>query len=157
MKNQSLLVLSLLMLFASIQVQAQEPTVPLNEPNYNKPRLFNALPERLVIGSEKLQQLIATPSGESAKISYDNGQPSEIDGEVISQVSKYNQTLQSVVIRFDGFDGARLTLSKITLPDGTTKYTGRIISLQHGDLYQLNQEDAGWVLVKKNFYDLINE
>jgi hypothetical protein len=43
------------------------------------------------------------------------------------------------------------------MPDGTTKYTGRIISIRHGDLYQLIQEDAGWVLVKKNFYDLINE
>jgi hypothetical protein len=76
---------------------------------------------------------------------------------VISAVSKYNNTIQSVVIRCADFDGARLTLSKVNMPDGTTKYTGRIISIRHGDLYQLIQEDAGWVLVKKNFYDLINE
>jgi len=156
-KNQSLFVVSLLMLFAALGANAQAPTPPLNEPNYNKPRLFDNLPERIVIGSEKLQQLIATPFGEATKIAFDNGQSSEIDGTVISNVSKYNQTVQSVVIRCTRFDGARLTISKITLPDGTIQYSGRIISFQHGDLYQLHQADSGWVLVKRNFYDLVNE
>lgn len=102
-------------------------------------------------------QLVSTPSGQATKIAFGEGQPGELNGEVISQVSKYGQAIQSVVIRCAGFDGARLTLSKITLPDGSIKYTGRIISLQHGDLYQLVEDASGWVLVKRNFYDLINE
>lgn len=137
-------------------MNAQDANVPLNEPNYNKPRMFNTMPARIEITPEKMQQLIATPNGQNANIPF-NTQGGAIDGDVISAVSKYNNAIQSVVIRCAAFDGARLTLSKVTLPDGSTKFTGRIISLSHGDLYQLVQEDAGWVLVKKNFYDLINK
>jgi hypothetical protein len=156
MKTNQILVLSLLLLTTAFNANAQDPTIPLNEPNYNKPRIFNTMPDRIEITPEKLNELIATPNGQAANIPF-NAQAGEIDGDVISAVSKYNNTIQSVVIRCADFDGARLTLSKVNMPDGTTKYTGRIISIRHGDLYQLIQEDAGWVLVKKNFYDLINE
>ena len=156
MKTNQILVLGLLLLATAFNANAQDPTIPLNEPNYNKPRIFNTMPDRIEITPEKLNQLIATPNGQAANIAF-NAQAGEIDGDVISAVSKYNNTIQSVVIRCADFDGARLTLSKVNMPDGTTKYTGRIISIRHGDLYQLIQEDAGWVLVKKNFYDLINE
>lgn len=156
MKTNQILVLGLLLLATAFNLNAQDANVPLNEPNYNKPRMFNTMPTRIEITPEKIQQLIATPNGQNANIPF-NTQGGAIDGDVISAVSKYNNAIQSVVIRCADFDGARLTLSKVTLPDGSTKFTGRIISLRHGDLYQLVQEDAGWVLVKKNFYDLINE
>lgn len=156
MKTNQILILGLLLLATAFQLNAQDPNIPLNEPNYNKPRAFNALPTRIEITPEKLQQLIATPNGQAANLPF-NTQGGAIDGDVVSAVSKYNNTIQSVVIRCQDFEGARLTLSKITLPDGSTKYTGRIMSLRHGDLYQLVEEDGGMVLVKKNFYDLINE
>jgi hypothetical protein len=38
-----------------------------------------------------------------------------------------------VVIRSEVFNGARLTVSKITNPDGSIRYSGRIISFKHGD------------------------
>ena len=155
MKTNQILVLGLLLLAAAFQVNAQDNNIPLNEPNYNKPRMFNTMPTRIEITPEKLNQLIATPNGQTAAIPF-NGQE-EIHGDVISAVTKYNNAIQSVVIRCADFDGARLSISKVNMPDGTTNFTGRIISLRHGDLYQLIQEDAGWVLVKKNFYDLINE
>ena len=156
MKTNQILVLGLLLLATAFNANAQDPTIPLNEPNYNKPRIFNTMPDRIEITPEKLEQLIATPNGQTANIPV-NGQAGEVAGDVISAVTKYNNAIKSVVIRCTEFDGARLTLSKVNMPDGTTKFTGRIISIRHGDLYQLVQEDAGWVLVKKNFYDLINE
>jgi RecB family endonuclease NucS len=42
--------------------------------------------------------------------------------------------------------------------DGTVKYNGRLMTdFQHGDLFVLQQKDGGFALVKKNFYDVINE
>jgi hypothetical protein len=157
MKNNQILVLGLLFLATTFNLNAQDGNIPLNEPNYNKPRLFNLLPARIEMSTAKLQELIGTPNGQTAQIPVAADQATEIAGEVIGAVSKYNNTIQSVVIRCSDFDGARLTLSKVNMPDGTTKFTGRIISIRHGDLYQLEQENGTWALVKKNFYDLVNE
>ena len=157
MKTNQILVLGLLLLATTFNLNAQDANVPLNEPNYNKPRLFNLLPARIEMSAAKLQELIGTPNGQPAQIPVTSDQYSQITGEVISAVSKYNNDIQSVVIRCSDFDGARLTLSKVNMPDGTSKFTGRIISLRHGDLYQLEQANGSWALVKKNFYDLVNE
>jgi len=157
MKTNQILVLGLLFLAATFNLNAQDANIPLNEPNYNKPRLFNLLPARIELTAAKLQELVGTPNGQPAQITATNDQSAEINGDVISAVTKYNSAIQSVVIRCSDFDGARLTLSKVNLPDGTTKFTGRIISIRHGDLYQLEQENGTWALVKKNFYDLVNE
>jgi len=157
MKTNQILVLGLLFLAATFNLNAQDANIPLNEPNYNKPRLFNLLPARIEMSAAKLQELIGTPNGQPAQITVASEQNIEINGDVISAVSKYNNAIQSVVIRCSDFDGARLTLSKVNMPDGTTKFTGRIISIRHGDLYQLEQENGAWALVKKNFYDLVNE
>lgn len=157
MKTNQILVLGLLFLAATFNLNAQDANIPLNEPNYNKPRLFNLLPARIEMTAAKLQELVGTPNGQATQIPVAADQSTEIIGEVISAVTKYNSAIQSVVIRCSDFDGARLTLSKVNLPDGTTKFTGRIISIRHGDLYQLEQENGTWALVKKNFYDLVNE
>ena len=157
MKTNQILVLGLLFLATTFNLNAQDGNIPLNEPNYNKPRLFNLLPARIEMSAAKLQELIGTPNGQTAQIPVAADQATEIAGEVISAVSKYNNIIQSVVIRCSDFEGARLTLSKVNMPDGTTKFTGRIVSIRHGDLYQLEQENGTWALVKKNFYDLVNE
>jgi hypothetical protein len=156
MKIRQILVAGLL-LAAAFNVHAQDGNIPLNEPNYNKPLLFNLLPARIDLSAAKLEQLIGTPNGQPTQIPVASEQNPEITGEVIGAVAKYNNAIQSVVIRCIGFDGARLTLSKVNLPDGTAKYTGRILSIRYGDLFQLEQENGNWALVKKNFYALINE
>jgi hypothetical protein len=73
-------------------------------------------------------------------------------------VSKADENnIHSVVIRSRNFNGATLTLSSSAQPNGTVKFTGRIISFQHGDLYELQNQNNQYILIKKNFYDLINE
>lgn len=157
MKNNQILVVGLLILATAFNLNAQDANIPLNEPNYNKPQLFNLLPTRIEMSAAKLEELIGKPNGQATQIAVNSDQSTEIAGEVISAVSKYNNTIQSVVIRCSDFEGARLTLSKVNMPDGSTKFTGRIISMRHGDLYRLEQENGTWALVKKNFYDVVNE
>ena len=79
------------------------------------------------------------------------------EGKVISAVSKYDDKVQTVVIRSTNYNGATLSISKVTGDDGTIKYNGLLMSFQAGDLYVLKQKDDGFVLLKKSFYDVVNE
>jgi hypothetical protein len=78
-------------------------------------------------------------------------------GVVSSLASKFDNMLNSVVIRSTNFPGAALSFSRITKEDGTFSYVGRIISFQHGDAYEINLENGQYYFVKKGFYDLVNE
>ncbi len=83
--------------------------------------------------------------------------PFKLEGQVVSVVSKYNNSIQSVVINTSNFNGARLTFSRIKKQDGSVIYSGRIVSFEHGDLFQLINKDGEFVLVKRNFNELVNE
>ena len=65
--------------------------------------------------------------------------------------------MNSVVIRSTNYNGATLTISKTMNADETISYSGRIISFQSGDLFELQNKDGHLTLVKRNFYDLVNE
>jgi hypothetical protein len=78
-------------------------------------------------------------------------------GEVVSAVSKYQNSITSVVIRSSNFPNTQFTISRITENDGSIRYTGRIFSMKNADLYELKNNNGNYILVKRNFYDLINE
>jgi hypothetical protein len=86
-----------------------------------------------------------------------DGSTFRFTGKVVSAVSKYQNSIVSIVVRSTNFAGASLTISKITNEDGTITYRGRIISRQHGDLYELKQVNNNYVLIKRKYYDLVNE
>ncbi len=136
---------------------AQEKPVPVNEPDYNKPKLFTGLPDQVQINSDDLNNLFSTPLGRGTSLRFTDDTQLRFEGEVVSSGSKYGNSLQTVVVRSSNFNGANLTLSKVTQSDGSVVYRGRIISLSHGDLYELQQRDGRYVFVKRNFYDLVNE
>ncbi|MBI5372570.1 MAG: hypothetical protein HZA79_11165 [Sphingobacteriales bacterium] len=141
----------------SLVSSSQEQKIPLNEPDYNKPRLFASLPDKIPVNPEQVNEIISSPVGKSSQFRLSGNSSFQFEGEVVSTASKYNNSIQSIVIRSDSFNGARLTLSKITHADGSISYSGRIISFKHGDLYVLENQDGQLVLVKKNYYELVNE
>jgi hypothetical protein len=157
MKNLQLLGICLVMSLACVTASAQH-TVPLNEPNTHKPKLFGNLPDRIPVQIDDLRALLGTEQGKDTnlKLGNTNNSLDRFEGRVISAADKYNN-IRSVVIRSSNFNGATLSLSSSIQSDGTVKFTGRIISFQHGDLYELQNQNDQYVLVKKNFYDLINE
>jgi hypothetical protein len=61
------------------------------------------------------------------------------------------------VINSTNYNGARLTFSKTSNRDGSVSYNGRIVSFQHGDLFELKNQEGSFVLIKRNFYELVNE
>lgn len=142
----------------SLSGYAQENKVPLNEPDYNRPKLFNGMPDRIPVTLDKLDELIAMPVGRSTStFRFAEKSGFQFNGEVVSAASKYNNTMNSVVVRSADFNGATLTISRVVNPDGSIAYRGRIISFKHGDLYELQTVNGQLQLVKKDYYELVNE
>jgi len=145
-------VLFILLAFTSVQAISQE-TVPLNEPDYNKPRLFADLPQKMVLNAADLDVLFGMPEGTVV-----NRQVTEqfrLQGTVVSVAN--GTDVKSVVIRSSNRAGAVFTFTKVLQADGSFNYIGRMISTQHGDAYEIVKENGQYVLNKIGYYDLLAE
>jgi hypothetical protein len=141
----------LLTLFV-LRVSAQE-SIYLKDPDYNKPHLFDDLPQKMKLRMTDLEGLLNLSVGASVKVFLaDNFQ---FKGTIVSS-AKGSETVRSVVVRSSDRKGATLTVTQ-TLKDGIFKYLGRIISLENGDAFDIVKENNEYVLEKKNLYDIISE
>ena len=154
MKNLLQQGLCLLLIFTCATTSAQNK-IPVNEPDQNRPKLFTNLPDKIPVDINTLQTLISSETGKNVSLRLGANELSNFAGQVVSKAD--DNTIHSVVIRSANFNGATLTLSSSAQPNGTVKFTGRIISFQHGDAYELQNQNNQNLLIKKNFYDLINE
>lgn len=157
MKNLRTSLLCVCITLYSLCSFAQNQTIPINEPDYNKPKLFQNLPDNISVSVDKLNSLLDNPVGRGINMNLSDKSQFQFEGQVVSVASKYENSIRSVVIRSTNYNGAMLTLSRITNADGTITYAGRLMSFQHGDLFELQTKDGNLILVKKNFYDLVNE
>lgn len=157
MKNLRTAVLCAMMALCSLAGFAQEKPVPINEPDYNKPRLFDGLPDKVPVSADEINVLLGTQAGRPASLKMSPDAARLFEGEVVSVAGRPEEGFRTVVIRSTNFNGARMTLSRITGENGSVTYTGRILSFKHGDLYELQRTDGNWAWVKRNFYDLVNE
>lgn len=157
MRNLSITVLSICCIFCSLLSSSQttHPSgkIPINEPDNNKPRLFADLPDQIAFNPNNLSYLFTLKIGQSVNI------PISADFTFAGQVvSRADQTTSlSVVVRSTNRAGARLVFTKITDTENNTKYIGRIISLQHGDSYEIVSENNQYYFKKKGLYDIISE
>ncbi len=154
MRNLLLPGLCLLLLFTCVTASAQHK-IPVNEPDQNRPRLFTNLPDKIPVDISQLHALVNAENSRTVSFKLDQLSSKSFDGQVVSRSEDHN--IRSVVIRSDNFNGATFTLSSSAQPNGTVKFTGRIISFRHADAYILQNNDDQYILIKKNFYDLINE
>lgn len=158
MKNIRTTVLCVCISIISFNAFAQHQDVPpVNEPDYNKPKMFAAFPEQIPVNLTILNNLFTASLGATVDMNIADGSSFRFAGEVVSTVSKYENKIRSVVIRSSNFNGARLSVSKITNDDGSIAYTARIISRGHGDLYELQNLNNRFILVKRSYYDVVNE
>jgi len=158
MKNLRTTVLCACITFCSFISAAQTQKFIVNEPDYNKPRLFDNLPAVIPVNIDNLNDLLSSKTGVSINTHLSSdARTAPFEGKVVSSVNNYSDKVRSVVIKSTNYNGATLYISKVIMEDGNAKYNGRLMSFQHGDLYILQQKDGGFILVKKNYYDLINE
>jgi hypothetical protein len=153
MKNLVKGIVCLSIFFVCMKTNAQTP--PVREPDMNRPSLFQNLPEKISCRINELSSLLESEVGKTISFSFTGSL--NFQGVVSSVASKFDNTLQSVVVRSTNFPGAALSFSRIAKEDGTYSYVGRILSFQHGDAYEISQENGQYFFVKKGFYDLVNE
>lgn len=159
MKRQFLPGLALLTLLLIATTGSAQTKAPLNEPDRNRPRLFNKMPDEMQVDLSDIDQLIlpARSSARSESLMKGDKKCAAFTVQYISATSLYENKVYSVVLRLPEYPGATLTLSSSTNADGTVAYTGRIISFRHGDMYELVKKGAGYIFKKRNFYDVVNE
>jgi hypothetical protein len=89
---------------------------------------------------------LSTGTMVSAKLSNDF----HFNGTIVSKSGNTETTVRSVVIRSMNRQGAVLTFTRILNDDGSFAYTGRVVSKENIDAYELVQENGTNVLQKKN-------
>ena len=156
MKNLSIFLLGACLLFGAGHISAQQvqrkAPVP-NEPDYNKPRLFADLPDKIDFNPADLAGLFTYDVGQNVSISI--SREFDFSGQVVSKSDA--SAAATVVIRSTNRLGARLVLTRVTDTDGSVRYLGRIISMQHGDSYEITSDKNQYYFKKKGIYELMNE
>ncbi|MBS1607267.1 MAG: hypothetical protein JSS70_00500 [Bacteroidetes bacterium] len=147
-------IVCLLVVSICSSVSAQKVIFP-NQTAAPQSRLFKDVPDRLPVIASKLQPLLALKKGEFASISLTD--KFIFKGTVVNSISKYNNAIQSTVIKSADYPETTLTISKVKKSDGSIVYRGRIISFQHGDCFELKNENGQYTLIKRNFEDMVND
>ena len=100
----------------------------INEPDYNKPKIFADLPQRMSIAMPDIESLLELPVGSAVMAKLTKTFP--FKGTIVSKSGDTNTNVKSVVIKSttNARPGAVLTLSKIRTDNGNYVYKGRIIS-----------------------------
>lgn len=157
MKNLRTSVLCASMLICSIITNAQNQTAPYREPDYNKPKLFTGLPDKIPVSIDQLNSFLTAQKNSTISISLSaDSRATPFDGNVIAATNENGQ-YQRIAVQSTTYNGATLSISKRVSPDGSVAYASRILSFQYGDAYVLEKQPDGYAWVKKNFYDIINE
>ncbi len=145
---------SITLLFTLICLVSAAQNSPVNEP-VDKPKLFQDLPERLPVQTSALESFLNKPIGQGAAIQL--GNQFVLQGQIVSAANKFNNSVQSSVIRSSNREGACFSFTKVVNQDGTIIWKGRIISMMHGDGYEIVNENGQYYLQKRDFYEMMNE
>ena len=146
-------VLSAVLCFCLLHSSAQDHALTVREPDYNKPKLFNDLPQHMKLRMTDLESALNAPVGSLIR--------THIADKFIFQGTITSKTdepeVKSIVVKSLNRQGATLTFTKIRQPDGTFSYLGRILSFKHGDAYEIVQENGEYTLQKKELNDIVSE
>jgi hypothetical protein len=133
---------------------AQEK-LPINQPNYNKPKVFDDLPGKMNLKVSDMESLFDLSVGTlvTAKLT----QNFHLKGTIVSKSGNSKSQVRSVVINSITRKGSVLTFTRITTEDGSFIYRGRILNKESIDAYDIVKEDDQYVLEKKNYYEMVRE
>lgn len=154
MKNLKAIAFGAFLTLSAFISLAQEKTT-FNETDYNKPKLFADLPQKMNLKIPELKDLFNHTLGSSVKIQA--ADRFNFEGMVVSKSDDKDASIKSIVVRSANRQGAAFTFTRITNADGSFKYTGRILSFSNGDAFEVVEEKGQYFLKKKNVHELIAE
>ena len=155
MKKQTTTALCALLCLLTMTAAAQQNKIPVNEPDYNKPRLFSDLPQKMDLRVSELETLFSVKLGETVRTIL--SEQFVFEGTVVSKSDPKDASVRSVVIRSTNRGGAVFTFTKTVKSGGGVAYIGRIISRNNGDAFEIIQENGNYILRKKDFNEMISE
>ena len=127
------------------ELQAQL-TPPLHQILPNKSPLFNLLPTKFTVKNLLLEDLFNRPASGTIKLSLATDY--FFEGVITERVQK-NANVISINVKSSNYDGALLTISKISYKDKEDVYIGRIVSMQYGDVLILRKENDQFFFTKE--------
>ncbi|MFD2921040.1 hypothetical protein ACFS6H_15045 [Terrimonas rubra] len=153
------IVLALCCVGITSNAQDNKTFIPVNEPDANMPKLFSSLPSQIPVSINNFNAATTGRKAKDAPVQLVAGKkmPVTFNGTVVSTTSKYDGAIETTIIRLTNYEGATLTLSTLTDKEGNKTYTGRIISMKHGDVYELQQVNNEYQFVKKDFNLFVHE
>jgi hypothetical protein len=154
MKTIKLIAIGIFLSLNCLPSGAQEK-ISINEPNYNKPKLFEDLPQKINVKISDMESLFDVPAGTSviAKLTPNFN----LKGTVMSKSGTAESSVRSVVVKAINRQGAVLTLTKITTANRTVIYKGRVLSKDNSDALELVKENDQYIFQKKHYNEIIAE
>ena len=134
---------------------SQGTTLPVNEPDYNKPKFFSDLPDKLNPRLGDMEALLDLPEGAQVNATIANG--FTLVGSVVSKSNPTDVSSKTVVIKSLSRQGAIFTFTRIKNDNGSFSYIGRMLSKNSGDALVIVKEGTDYVIRKKGYYEIINE
>jgi len=122
--------------------QAQTPTV--NQSAAEKPLLFTSLPEKLECNLEEVDKLFMGEVSQKLVIRLNDRM--QLDGTIAEKVRRSPEVL-TINFKISNYSNAMFTVSRI-IQDGMIRYTGRIISKDHGDVMVVVKENGKYYFTK---------
>ena len=133
-------------LLTALNANCQQATLPLNQRPLEKTLLFSHLPEKFSCPVNALQNIFSASVNDDLSVAL--GPQLQIEGTVLAKVAVTPDQL-SINIRCSNFQNALLNISRITKTDGSFSYTGRVVSLQHGDVLLLWEENGQYTFTRQ--------
>lgn len=154
MKTLTTVLFSVVISLGAFRSGAQEK-LPINQPNYNKPKAFDDLPKKMNVSISDMESIFDYSVGTTVTAKLTKGFP--FKGTIVSRSGNGKSQVQSVVINSTTRKDAVLTFTKIRIEDGSFVYRGRILNKESIDAYEIVKEDDNYVLEKKNYYEIVRE
>src|SRR5215203_1736407 len=141
--------LGVLLSVCIFQAAAQQDTkkLPVSRYDYNKPKLFKDLPDRITVPLKNFDDVFDFEVGKNVDLPF--ALNFRFAGTVVSKAEDAVANVKNIVIKSTNKVGATLALSRTINADNTISYSGRIMSFQHGDAYEVAYENGSYYFIKK--------
>ena len=155
MKNVLSYALCVILVIMTTHANAQiQNKLPITEPDYQKPKLFNNLPSILTLNVGQVNAALNKQDG--AEVDIQLADQLSIQGVIISSSDKKNGHQKSIVVKCTNWPGTYLTLSSND-KNSDLNINGRLLSRQYGDAFEIEKKNGNYYLQKINLYDLLSE
>lgn len=115
-------------------------TVAAQSAKISKPYLFKNFPAAIDFSEAQLSNVFSAKAGQSKTLALPEGLL--LNGEVVSNISKYNGSLQTLAIKLPAFNNMLFSLSKRTAKDNSVIYIGHLFSKDYADGYELKRNGS---------------